>query len=93
VASCSSRRTTAAVSAASCRGRPPTSELARLGFSALDIGVLAANCPARGFYAAMGGREIGQRMFDEEGYLLPMTIYAWSDIAALVGDAGERPGA
>ena len=42
--------------------------------------------PARGFYEAMGGREIGQRMFDEEGYLLPMTIYAWPDIAVLVGD-------
>jgi GNAT superfamily N-acetyltransferase len=72
--------------------REAASELASLGFSALHIGVLAANCPARGFYEAMGGREIGQRMFDEEGYLLPMTIYGWSDIGALVGDAGERPG-
>jgi hypothetical protein len=33
----------------------------------------------------MGGREIGQRTFDEEGYLLPVTIYAWSDIIALGG--------
>ena len=66
--------------------REAASELARLGFSALHIGVLAANLPARGFYEAMGGREIGQRMFDEEGYLLPMTIYAWSDIGVLAGD-------
>ncbi len=71
--------------------REAASELAGLGFSALHIGVLADNLPARGFYEAMGGREIGQRMFDEEGYLLPMTIYAWPDIGALVGDAHERP--
>ena len=34
--------------------REAASELARLGFSALHIGVLAANLPARGFYEAMG---------------------------------------
>ena len=66
--------------------REAASELATLGFSALHVGVLAANLPAREFYEAMGGREIGQRMFDEEGYLLPMTIYAWSDIRDLVGE-------
>jgi GNAT superfamily N-acetyltransferase len=59
--------------------------LAELGFSTLHIGVLTANLPARRFYEAMGGREIGQRTFDEEGYLLPVTIYAWSDIIALGG--------
>jgi GNAT superfamily N-acetyltransferase len=66
--------------------REAASELATLGFSALHVGVLAANLPAREFYEARGGREIGQRMFDEEGYLLPMTIYAWSDIRDLVGE-------
>jgi len=63
--------------------RAASKQLAELGFSALHIGVLAANSPARGFYEAMGGREIDQRMFDEEGYLLPLTIYAWADITTL----------
>jgi GNAT superfamily N-acetyltransferase len=67
--------------------REAASELVRLGFSALQVGVLTANLSARGFYVAMGGTEIGHRMFDEEGYLLPLTIYAWPDIRALVGDA------
>ena len=63
------------------------SELATLGFSTLHIGVLTANLPARRFYEAMGGHEIGQRMFDEEGDLQPETVYAWPDIAALLGDS------
>ena len=62
-------------------------ELAELGFSTLHIGVLTANLPARGFYEAMGGREIGQRTFDEEGHVLPGTVYAWADIRALTGDS------
>ncbi len=62
-------------------------ELADLGFSAVRLGVLTANLPARGFYEAMGGREIGHRTDDEEGYLLPVTVYGWSDIAALSGDS------
>jgi GNAT superfamily N-acetyltransferase len=61
-------------------------ELATLGFSSLNIGVLTANLPARRFYEVMGGHEIGQRMFDEEGDLQPETVYAWPDIAALIGD-------
>ena len=40
--------------------------------------------PARRFDEAMGGQEIGQRTFDEEGYLLPMVVYAWPDIGALI---------
>jgi GNAT superfamily N-acetyltransferase len=64
-------------------------ELATLGFSTLHIGVLTANLPARAFYEAMGGHQIGQRMFDEEGELLPETVYAWPDIAAVIGDARE----
>ena len=58
-------------------------ELVDLGYSALRIGVLAANLPARAFYQAMGGREVDQRMFDEEGHLLPMTVYAWADITTV----------
>jgi ribosomal protein S18 acetylase RimI-like enzyme len=69
--------------------RAAAGELARLGFSELQIGVLTANLAARGFYEAMGGREIGQRTVDEEGYLLPATIYGWPDITALIGDSSE----
>ena len=65
--------------------RAAAGELADFGFSVLHIGVLTANLPARGFYEAMGGREIGQRTDDEEGFLLPVTVYGWSDITALSG--------
>jgi ribosomal protein S18 acetylase RimI-like enzyme len=69
--------------------RAAASKLAALGFSGLEIGVLSANLAARGFYEAMGGREIGRRTFEEEGHLLPGTIYGWPDITALIGDPGD----
>lgn len=69
--------------------REATRKLATLGFSTLHIGVLTANLPARRFYEAMGGHEIAQRMFDEEGDLQPETVYAWPDLAALIGDDHE----
>jgi ribosomal protein S18 acetylase RimI-like enzyme len=72
--------------------RAAASDLATLGFSELQVGVLTANLPARGFYEVMGGCEIGRRTVDEEGYLLPVTIYGWPDITALTGDSGETPG-
>lgn len=59
-------------------------ELVSLGFSGLRTGVLTANLPARRFYEAMGGREVGQRSFDEEGVPLPETVYAWPDLGTLV---------
>ena len=65
-------------------------ELTGLGFSALHIGVLSVNRPARAFYEAMGGHEIGQRTFDEEGVLLPETVYAWPDITTLTGGPAQR---
>jgi len=58
-------------------------ELDTLGFTALRIGVLTANRPARAFYEAMGGSEVEQRTFDEEGVLLPETVYGWSDLGVL----------
>jgi GNAT superfamily N-acetyltransferase len=64
-------------------------ELAALHFSTLHIGVLTANLSARAYYEAMGGLEVGQRTFDEEGFPLPGTVYAWPDIAALIGDSRE----
>ena len=58
-------------------------ELAGRGFARLHVGVLSANLPARAFYEAMGGEEIGQRTFDEEGHLLPGCVYEWSDLGEL----------
>lgn len=59
-------------------------ELAGLGFARLHLSVLSANRPARRFYEAMGGHEIGQGTFDEEGILLPLTVYEWPDVTTLV---------
>lgn len=64
-------------------------ELISLAFSMLQIDVLSANMAARAFYEAMGGYEIGQGTFDEEGYLLPETVYAWHDLRALAGECTE----
>src|SRR3954451_10908610 len=64
--------------------------LATLGFTTLHVGVLTANLPARAFYQALGGQEIGQRTFEEDAYLLPGTVYAWMDIAVLGTDFRER---
>ncbi len=85
VPDCRGRGVGRALLRAACRA------LADLGFSALHIGVLAANLPARAFYEGLGGREIGQRMRDEEGYLLPLTIYGWPDITALTGSPDGAP--
>ncbi len=63
--------------------RAAADRLADLGYSELHIGVLSANGPARVFYEAMGGREIGQGIDDEEGYPLPLTIYGWADVTDL----------
>jgi ribosomal protein S18 acetylase RimI-like enzyme len=66
--------------------RAAAGHLADLGYAELQISVLSANTPARTFYEAMGGREIGQGTDDEEGYLLPLTIYGWAEITALDSD-------
>jgi len=58
-------------------------DLANHGFSSFRLEVLTANHPARRFYEAMGGQEIGRGTFDEEGYPLPVTVYAWPDLPAL----------
>jgi ribosomal protein S18 acetylase RimI-like enzyme len=63
--------------------RAAAGHLADLGYTELHIGVLSANTPARAFYEAMGGLEIGQGTDDEEGYLLPLTIYGWADVTDL----------
>jgi len=59
-------------------------ELNELGFSTVRLEVLSANLDARAFYEDMGGLEVGKGMFDEDGHLLPVTIYEWSsDIPAV----------
>ena len=72
--------------------RAAADHLADLGHHELRIGVLSANRPARAFYEAMGGREIGQGTDDEEGYLLPLTIYGWADVTDLASvETGSSP--
>jgi GNAT superfamily N-acetyltransferase len=63
--------------------RAAAAELVGLGFESLHIGVLTANHPARAFYEAMGGTEVGTRTFDEEGHELAGTVYAWPDLGSL----------
>ena len=63
--------------------RAAADHLADLGYCELRISVLSANRPARVFYEAMGGREIGQGTDDEGGYLLPLTTYGWADLTNL----------
>jgi len=69
-------------------------DLAQQGMTALQIGCLAANAPARRFYEALGGRLVGERLFDEDGVLLPEVVYGWADLETLGahgrGAAGER---
>ena len=65
--------------------RAGAAELRRLGASALRISVLTDNVLARRFYEGMGGVEVGQGTFDEEGTLLATTVYEWSDVSALAG--------
>jgi ribosomal protein S18 acetylase RimI-like enzyme len=63
-------------------------DLAQHGMRALQIGCLAANAPARRFYETMGGRLVGERLFDEDGVMLPEVVYEWANIETLVP---ERP--
>lgn len=65
--------------------------LAQLGMSALQIGCLAANAPARRFYESLGGQLVDERMFDEEGVMLPEVVYGWASIKALVTLESTEP--
>lgn len=59
-------------------------DLVTHSMTTLQIGCLAANAPARRFYEAIGGRLVGERLFDEEGVMLPEVVYEWADIEALI---------
>jgi ribosomal protein S18 acetylase RimI-like enzyme len=58
-------------------------DLARRGMTVLQIGCLAANEPARRFYEAIGGHLVAERLFDEDGVMLPEVIYEWAHIETL----------
>lgn len=62
--------------------------LAQRGRTALLIGCLAANAPARRFYEALGGKVVAERDFDQDGILLPEVVYGWTDTLPLI-DTGE----
>jgi ribosomal protein S18 acetylase RimI-like enzyme len=64
--------------------RAAAAELRRLGVRTLRLDVLTANLPARRFYEAVGGREVGRGTTDEEGVLLPTTVYEWTDASETV---------
>jgi ribosomal protein S18 acetylase RimI-like enzyme len=56
----------------------------QLGMPALEIAVLTANAPARGFYEALGGQIVREAVFEDYGYLHPEVVYRWADTQALV---------
>jgi ribosomal protein S18 acetylase RimI-like enzyme len=53
-------------------------ELTSRGYAVARLEVLSANLPARGFYEHLGGHEVGQGWFDEDGQLQPVTYYEWT---------------
>lgn len=65
-------------------------DLAQKGMTTLQIGCLVANTPARGFYEAIGGHLVEERLFDEDGVLLPEVVYAWADIQTLAAKAEPK---
>jgi ribosomal protein S18 acetylase RimI-like enzyme len=67
-------------------------DLAEHGMTALQIGCLAANAPARRFYEAIGGRVVGEHLVDEDGIMLPEVVYDWADITVLLTKAQSEPG-
>jgi ribosomal protein S18 acetylase RimI-like enzyme len=66
-------------------------DLAQKVMTVLQIGCLAANTLARGFYAAIGGRLLSERLFDEDGVMLPEVVYEWAGMSIFV--ATGTPGA
>ncbi len=57
--------------------------LALQGMTALQIGTLVTNAPARGFYEAMGSQVVAERSIEDGGHPLREVVYAWPDIAYL----------
>jgi predicted ester cyclase/ribosomal protein S18 acetylase RimI-like enzyme len=63
--------------------------LAQMGLSALVIGCLATNAPARRFYERLGGRVIAEREIDQDGALLREVVYGWDVIQAIITRKGK----
>src|SRR5262245_1509834 len=59
--------------------RAVAANLGQQGMTALRIGHLAANAPARGFYEAIGGQLLEECLFHEEGIMLPEVVCEWAD--------------
>jgi ribosomal protein S18 acetylase RimI-like enzyme len=64
-------------------------QLAARGMTALQIGCLASNAPARRFYEALGGHLVGERLFDEDGVMLPEVVYGWTDITSVTSGMSD----
>jgi ribosomal protein S18 acetylase RimI-like enzyme len=56
-----------------------TADLLAQGHRSVMLWVLAANAPARRFYAALGGREIARREQQREGFRAVGIAYGWDD--------------
>jgi len=56
------------------------SHLQSQGISALQIGTLKTNAPARRFYEALGGQVVEERDIEDHGYVLREVVYRWSDL-------------
>ena len=56
------------------------------GLPSVAVECRCANAPARRFYAALGGRPVGEHRVDEAGTQHPSTVYGWTlaDVTALL---------
>jgi ribosomal protein S18 acetylase RimI-like enzyme len=57
----------------------------------VDVTVLGANAPARGFYEHLGAVPVADGVFDEDGTLLPTVTYRWTSrsLRSLRSPVGE----
>jgi hypothetical protein len=54
------------------------------GFATAGLWVAAANTPARCFYAALEGREVGQRSFERDGALVTQIAVGCNNLSPLL---------
>lgn len=54
------------------------------GWRALTVGCLSSNRPARGFYEAMGGQLIGERVYEQSAFKTTELVYGWRDLEPLI---------
>lgn len=62
------------------------------GMREMRVRVLRENLPARRFYAALGGEEVGEEVYEDAGALLHEVVYAWTSltVAGLTPPVPER---